>query len=336
MKGEQLRDIEPYVKVWYVTRNWGEPPFSRSLGDDPRLLLYAFLSGIKLLAKLLILHLKGIFDVISVHCSLEAFLMRLSNWFLRTPYVFVFEGYTYMEGRLAKKADLQIALSPTVARNCVRNHGYRPLIIPVGVDLSRFKKIRRTNPLEAKGKNVVLTVGRLGPEKNLPTLIRAAHIISQKESKFLFVIVGEGSEKERLKRMINDLQLNQTVILIGMVNDAELPSYYRFADIFVSPQDIAITGDQFLIVFLEAMTSGLPIIWTSAETDFEGVEDWGVVVPPKRPGLLAEAILKLTHDHHTLQKLAENGRVKVRKYDWDTLIERYEKAYMSVVRKRRG
>jgi len=337
-EGEQLEAYKSIIKTWYITRNPREAPHSRGLNDDPWLLFYGLLSGMKLLLKLLWLRFKGIkYDVVSVHCNLEAILMFIYRMFFGTPYVFVFEGYTSLEGRLAKYADAQIAISQTVADNCLNEFGYEANLISIGIDRNKFtpigERVHEFNSIRLDDKKVVLTVGRLGPSKRIPMLLSVARIVCKKDPDFLFLIVGEGLERKRIEKIIADYGLQGNVILTGRVSDEILAALYRSADIFASTMNVLKTGDQFMIVYLEAMSSGLPVIWTSEVSEAKKVEDWGVLVPPERTDLLAEKILEIANNKELKQNLIKRGFDISEKYDWNRLIAQYEKVYISVIKK---
>ena len=339
MEGNELKAYCPWVKLWYVSRNFRERLYSRSIEEDPWVLIYGIVSGIKFFFKLLEFRLRGIkYDVVSVHCSLEAFLMFILRTLFHLPYVFVFEGYTSLEGKLAKYANAQIAISQTVVDNCYKEYSYKPIAIPVGIDCEKFNPVKSRIHKSAitnsfLEKKLVLTVGRLVPTKNIPTLLYAAKLVCEKDPTFIFLIVGEGREKERIQRIIRDFELQNNVIMTGKVSDEMLATYYRSADLFVSPENVSWSGDQFLITFLESMSSGLPVIWTSDLAEIHKAENWGVFVPPERPDLLAEKILEIANNEELKQNLIKKGLDISKKYDWNRLIVQYEKVYVSVIEK---
>jgi len=322
-----LKKYEKQVKVWYVARNPSEPPFVRSIRMDKRLPLYALIFAIQSLLKLLILRLKGIkFDVVSVHCTLEAFLMRFIRSLFGVPYVFIFEGYTDLEARAAKPANLQIAISQDIVNKCFANYGYKPILIPIGVN----KKWINTNTSEIRekhaknGEKLVLTVCRLDARKDIPTLISAADIVRQKDPRIKFLVVGDGVERGKLQEQIEMLKLLNTVKIIREMPIS--PSYFKACDIFALPS----LYEGFGIVFLEAMSAGLPVISTTASAIPEVVGDAGILVPPRNPKLLAEKILLVAKDDKLRKDLIERGSRRAKKYDWNKLIKEYEKAYKSV------
>lgn len=332
-EGEELKEYEKTIRVWYVSKNWREDPYSRSVKSDPWLLLYALTFAVKSLFKFVQMRLKGVkFDVISVHCALEAFLMWLFKWFLRTPYVFVFEGYTDVEAWLANHSDVQVAISKTIANKCLNRFGYEPIVIPVGIDRTRFTPDGPKIPLDNPGDTqIVLGVGRLSPQKNFDTLIRAAGATSRAEHHLHFLIVGDGSERKNLEMLINNLDLEGKVRLVGRVSDEELPKYYRSGDIFVNTEVNG--GDQFWIVVVEAMTSGLPVIVTAKGGAPEVVGDAAIWVPPGSPDLLAKRILEVSSNAAMRKELVTRSLAKAEQYDWTKLIVEYEKAYQSAIEK---
>jgi glycosyltransferase involved in cell wall biosynthesis len=325
-QGDELKKYEGRIKTWYVSKNWGEPAYSRSMLQDLRLPIYALMFAIKALLKLAHLKFKGIkYDVISVHYALEAFIVNFAKFLLRTPYVFVFEGYSDLEAKIAKNASLKIAISKAISDKCKEKHGYRPLVIPVGVNRNRFKPEGTKIHLDRSVYRwVVLSVCRLDPKKNLPTLVQAARIVCSKRPGFLFLVVGRGTEKEKLQRLIEKYGLSENVILTGSVTDEELPAYYRSADLFISTE---VTPDEFLITVVEAMASGLPVIVTAPTGTFEAVGDSGVVVAPNDPEILAEKIVDVSCNPHVHREMIRKSLMKAEEYDWEKLIIGYEKVY---------
>ena len=317
------------MKVWYTHKNLGESPFSRSIQTDKKLPIYAFIFTFQSILKLFILRLKGVkFDVVSVHCTLEAFIMRFVRLLFGTPYVFIFEGYTNMEARVAKHANLQIAISQDIANKCFINYGYKPNVIPIGInrDWSNIDGAKIRKKYAQNDEKLVLTVCRLDPRKDIPTLISAASIVNRVNPGVLFLIVGDGLDRRRIEKQIIDLKLSSVVKIIR-----EMPlslSYFKACDLFVLPS----LYEGFGIVFLEAMSAGLPIISTTAPAIPEVVGGAGILIPPKNPKVLAEKILQVLQDKKLCQKLIRLGLKRAKNYDWDRLIINYEKAYQSAIR----
>lgn len=129
------------------------------------------------------------------------------------------------------------------------------ITIPLGVDLSRFKKINKPKSRKKYGfKNsdkIVVYIGRLEKEKNLKLLIGACH----KANVRLF-IVGNGREEDELKQFAKNLKSD--TIFHDSVNNQEVPNILGCGDVF------ALTSlyEGLPTVLIEALAAGLPILST--------------------------------------------------------------------------
>ncbi len=325
-EGKELKGAG-LAKVWRVSKSPFESDFSY---EDGRVYIYTLIYLMKSFLKLLELKLEGIeFDVVSVHFTTEAFLMRFLRKIFRWPYIFILEGYTDAEANTARYADLQIAISKDIIDKCHAKFGYRPLFIPVGVDLAKYNEayghdIRKK--FCSDDEKLVLTLCRLDPRKDIPTLVSAAKIVREKDPAIRFIIVGDGIDRGRIEAKIIELNLQGNVKIVRDMPAS--PNYYKASDVFVLPS----LYEGFGIVFLEAMASGIPIVSTTAKAIPEAVGDAGILVPPKQPELLAEAILQVIHDDRLKKELVSKGFRRVKRYSWNDLIVEYEKAYKSVLK----
>ncbi len=172
---------------------------------------------------------------------------------------------------------------------------------------------------------VVLTVRRLVYKNGIDTLIESANIAVKKNPKIVFLVVGKGPDLNNVQMKINQLGIENNFRLTGFVKDEDLPFYYNAADFFVLPSK---SGEGLPLVALEAMACGLPVIATNVGGISEILmEDYGKLVPPNQPELLAKAVLEFSNIDLSSRKL-EIRAVMEEKYSWDknveTLIEIYE------------
>ncbi len=133
-----------------------------------------------------------------------------------------------------------------------------------GVEFERFNT-PQTESVEAlrqqyaigPDKLLLITVSRLGREKNVKFLIEAiASLDSATQSRLELLIVGEGDDRQYLQNDIKDRGLESNIRLIGAVAPEDLPVYYQAADIFVFASKSETQG----MVLLEAMSAGLPVV----------------------------------------------------------------------------
>jgi glycosyltransferase involved in cell wall biosynthesis len=232
-----------------------------------------------------------------------------------------------------KEADKIIAVS-NATKNYVLSLGAKPEKVKVlrnGVDLVRFRplagkreEMRRKLGI-SQNSIVVLTVRRLVYKNGIDTLIESANIAVKKNPKIVFLVVGKGPDLNKVQMKINQLGIENNFRPTGFVTDEDLPFYYNAADFFALPSK---SGEGLPLVALEAMACGLPVIATNVGGISEILmEDYGKIVPPNQPELLAKAILEFSNIDLSSRKL-EIRAVMEEKYSWDknveTLVEIYE------------
>ena len=161
-----------------------------------------------------------------------------------------------------------------------------------GVDPKQFHPgprlhARRRVGLPAEGDPVLLYVGRLSPEKGVDVLIDACSILAREGRRFQCHIIGTGPLAGPLQARIDRLGLGERVRLLGPRPQAELPDWYRAADVFVLPSH----SEGVPNVLLEAAACGLPCVATRVGGVPE-ISDRGDIrlVPPAEPAGLAGAI----------------------------------------------
>lgn len=155
----------------------------------------------------------------------------------------------------------------------------------------------------------IIGVGRLSPQKDYPTLIRAFVILRQKQPAKL-IILGEGKERPALEKLIQEMGLENDVALPGFVDNPF--AYMRGASLFV----FSSLWEGFGNVLPEAMACGTPVVSTDCPSGpREILEDgkWGRLVPPEDYKALAEAMLATLNEpeHPDVEKRARDFSVDV-------------------------
>jgi glycosyltransferase involved in cell wall biosynthesis len=133
---------------------------------------------------------------------------------------------------------------------------------------------------------VILHVGRLDLEKKVDLVVRAAARAMQSVPAQL-LIVGHGTERPALERLVADLGIGDRVRFAGSVPpEGDLPGLYRLASVFGVACEIETEG----IVVLEASASGVPIVAVRATAmpELLGFAGNGFLVPPGDDGAMAE------------------------------------------------
>ncbi|MCK4326136.1 glycosyltransferase family 4 protein, partial [bacterium] len=174
------------------------------------------------------------------------------------------------------------------------------------------------------GARIIGTIGRLTLQKGLKYLIHAVAIAIKQIPQIELLIVGDGTEKKNLVKLVSDLGIRERVIFTGFQKD--VGSFLRTMEIFILPSLFeGLPG-----VVLEAMAFQRPVVATRIAGVDEVVvdEETGVLVPPRNPEALAGAIIKLLSDREKAREMGIRGREKAEKYfNIGLMVEKYEKVY---------
>jgi glycosyltransferase involved in cell wall biosynthesis len=233
-------------------------------------------------------------------------------------------------------ADRIIAVSEATKEYMLRL-GAKPKKVEVvynGVDLTKFRPIigKREEMRKKIGVSqdaiVVLTVRRLVYKNGIDTLMDCANSVIRKNRKIVFLVVGDGPDLNSVRLEIKRLGIESNFRLVGFVSDQDLPSYYNAADLFVLPSK---SGEGLPLVVLESMASGLPVIATNVGGIKEIlIDDYGQLVPPNRPDLLATSVLDFVEINDAPGKKELRARVE-EKFTWETNVERLVEIYEELI-----
>jgi len=282
------------------------------------------------------------FDIVHLH---EPFMPMLCSAVLRfshTVNVGTFHafdgkpGYNWgwpisrwMLKRRARKLHGRIAVSKSALEFASKYVPGDYQIIPNGVDLAHFSPDVPPIDKFCDGKLNILFVGRLERRKGVLYLLKAYQRVKKEIPNSRLIVVGPGLIlRKRYEQWVKRNKL-EDVAFEGRVSYADLPRYYRTADIFCAPST---GGESFGIVLIEAMAMGKPVVASNirgyADIVSDGVE--GLLVPPKDDKALAQALLSLISDEQLRQQMGAMGRRKAQNYDWKDLVKRIVDYYLKV------
>ena len=174
---------------------------------------------------------------------------------------------------------------------------------------------------------VVGTVARLDPVKDLTTLLEAFHVFSRAQPGAALVVIGDGPELERLESFAGELGLESRINFTGARNDVR--RLLAGFDVYANTS----TTEGVSVTILEAMASGLPVVATAVGGTPEVVvhEETGLLVPARKPALLADFLLRLAGDSHLCQKLGRAGRERLsRDFTLEKMVGPYLRIYSSL------
>lgn len=209
-------------------------------------------------------------------------------------------------------ADTVVAISPSIAEELVDHRG-RPLpnvrVVPNPIDVAAIAGQARApvpHPwLAAKTLPVVLAVGRLAPEKDFATLLRAV-ALARTRRPLRLILLGEGAERPVLTRLATELGLDGEVDLPGFA--ANPYPFMAHADLIA----VSSLAEGFSLVLAEALACGCNAVTTDCGAGPVGILDHGRhgrIVPPRDPAALAEAILATLAAPLPAEPLRERARL---------------------------
>jgi phosphatidylinositol alpha-mannosyltransferase len=284
------------------------------------------------------------FDVVHIQSPTDPGLPLIASKSIRTPKVGTHHSFrdnhrfSDVIFRLAhgvfddavRKVQTHIAVSHSAASIIHRYYPDVPVtIVPNGIDTTRFSKF--VQPIERKDDAVnILFVGRMDPRKGAKYLFAALPMLEQRLANYRITVVGTGWMQKYYDAHI-PLTLRHRVVFAGYASPEELPRYYRSADMYCSP---ATGNESFGIVLLEAMACGTPVVASDIDgyrwVVNPGVE--GLLVPPRSPEHLADAIATLANDPGLRRRMGEAGQVKAQQYDWARIVDLLEPIYEAAAR----
>ena len=201
----------------------------------------------------------------------------------------------------------------------------------LGADPDKTAEIKKQYNLE--NTFTFMFAGRLAEVKNVQLSLRALSIVKQRGySDFKFLIVGEGAYGKVLKKLTQELKLEENVIFTGKVTDKKtLASYYAAANLFLFPSIF----DTFGLVVLEAAANGTPTAAISGSCAAERIENGkSGFIWDNDEKIWAEEIIKLL-DEPQKAGLAGRGAAEYVYESWDGVAARYEALYEELLSARK-
>lgn len=194
-----------------------------------------------------------------------------------------------------------------------------------GVDLNEFYPRKSRIP---DAPPTILFVGRLHPEKGVFVLLDAFAQVHEKCPTARLCVLGDGPARADMEHHITTRDLADSVELMGMAKNRDVPDFFRRADVFCAPSlTTRKWAEQVGVSAMQAMASGVPVVSTRSGAIPEYVPDGvaGVLVEENNPTDLADALLDLLEHPDRARALGEGGRAyAMAHYDASRNIERAE------------
>lgn len=214
-------------------------------------------------------------------------------------------------------------------------HGLKNKITPIsnGINTNVFNPKNDGEYLRKKfnlpKKNIVLSAGRMTPEKNLDVLINAIpKVVKKIDAHFLFV--GSGGEyKQSLQNMVEELNVAEHTTFTSFLDWDDYPNIYTIADLFTLPSEAELQS----IVTLEAVASGLPVVVVNKGALPELASSGnGLVFEPKNSEEMADKIVTILSNEKLKKQMSKNSLELVKKHTLESVAKQYVKAYEKAIK----
>ena len=275
----------------------------------------------------------GRFDVLHLHEPTVPSVSMLAMWTARGALVATFHTSTPRSRALQvfgtvlqpglEKLSGRIAVSPDARRVIMEHLGGDAVLIPNGVQVSRFAGAR---PLPGRpDAPTVVFLGRIDePRKGLAVLLEALPELARRVPGARLLVAGPGDPD------VVPTSVRDRVDLLGLVSEADKARAYASGDVYCAPNT---HGESFGIVLLEAMAAGTPVVASDLAAFRRVLQDGrcGELVAVRDAAALAGTLAGLLADAPRRAELARRGRDTVQAYDWSQVTARVVAVYEAVV-----
>jgi len=201
--------------------------------------------------------------------------------------------------------------------------------IPNGVDTKKFSPGKSKIKKNFKNNKIILYFGRLHYQKNVDLLIRSFKLIKEKIQNSKLIIIGTGTDFDKLKRMSVE---DKDIIMTGFIPDEQLIDYLRAADLAVFPS----RGENASFTIMEAMACRLPVISSDTGNAKKILgNDRGLVFENYTEEELAKNCIKILEDRQLAKEMGKKARKYVVKYhSWINISKKTEELYKTIIKEK--
>ncbi|MCI6989584.1 MAG: glycosyltransferase [Campylobacter sp.] len=254
-------------------------------------------------------------DVIHRHNTKFLEIMKYMQIFLKRKIPLIFTKHNWFVKKRMKFADIYVGISPETLRICKLANGRESLLIENGISFKTPSRI-----LNEKMFNIV-GVGRLEKHKNWQLTIRALKGV---KFDYRFYILGQGVYENKLKSLIDELNLNEKVKLVGHVND---PWDYIFSS---NIQLLPSLFEGFLLTLIEGIYY-CKMVFALDVANYKEILVNDFIVE-NDAFKLTQKLDEIYKNYEIYAKKFENIKKTSQKYSIENVAQKYIKAYESVIK----
>ena len=316
-----LGEMSPMALLWVLPRlPWGE--LLREIRRDGRSVFKDVLISAPAALRLVRLcHEQGISHVHVHSCGRAAMVAALARAMGGPRYSLTLHGPLSDYGRGQRFKWRHAAFATVITRKLIAKmqaelpDDLPPMILrPMGVDTEVLHRDAPYQPVQLGETLRIFSCGRLNVVKGHQDLIEAVRQLREAGHDVTLEIAGQdddggGGYRLVLEQLVRDLGLQAHVTLLGAIDAGAVKAKLLDAHVFV----LASWHEPLGVAYMEAIACGVPTIGTDAggvpELITDGVE--GLLVPPKDPAVLADAVLRIAQDPKLARRLSTTGRARI-------------------------
>ena len=289
------------------------------------------------------------YDIVHAHSSKAGALFRLAAWLNKVPLVIYTPHCFYFQGKQGLLRIIFVLLEKCLGRFChaivVSDHEKRvalahQIVRPVklininnAIDFNEYRQYKDIRKIKRqwdipKHHFIIGAVGRLVPQKDWFTFIKAALLVLQSRDDVCFIIAGSGHLKKKLLKMICSEKASSGIKLLGHVTD--ISKVYSVLDLFISTS----LWEGLPYAYLEAGYFKKPVVATGTFDSCSWENDFGFeTVEVKKHELLAQKILELVaNKKEAMLRGNQSHKMITGKYSFAHFITKHEELYLEVVK----
>ncbi len=313
------------------------------------------LKDIKAFCKIFVFIKKRKFDIVHTHTSKAGIIGRWAGKLagvgiiVHSPHGHIFYGYfgwfknnlfIFLEKLTSLITDRIITLTQRGKEEHIKYKIAPPnKFVPIysGIDIKEFSNFQVNRVKEKEKLNISLdvpvvgTVNRLDPVKGNQYLIASLSEVVKFFPTIKVIIVGDGSEKEKLKHYVTELGLSENVIFLGLCKDVR--QILSTFDIFVLPS----LNEGMGRCLLEAQALGIPVIATKVGGIPDVVEDGltGILVSPRNPKEMAETIIRLLRNKAARKNMSEAAKKWIgERFGVESMVKKISDLYQEILKEK--
>jgi glycosyltransferase involved in cell wall biosynthesis len=320
-----FKDVRALVTMWSILRKLQQEVKRESTEIPPPLIVHTHSSKAGILGRWAA-RLAGIKLIIhSVHgFSFNDFQPSLVRAF-----------YIFLERITARITTCFIAVSDANREEGIQRGIFtdnKVNLIRSGIDIARFQAVtcdrvtmRRTLGVDDRFPLVAM-ISCFKPQKAPLDFIRVAKVVLDEMSDVHFLLVGDGTLRPAIEKLIRELQIRDKILLAGWRRD--IPAIVQCIDLLV----LTSLWEGLPRVLPEAMASGIPVVASKVNGSPEAIKDGinGYLLPPRAIPEMAQKIIYLLQHPKKARAMGERGRELVQEFDIWKMVQQQEILYANL------